>query len=106
QLTPAIPSAPSVSAAANVVSAATALPGPVAPHSWVNIFGSNLSGTTRPWSAADFVNGQMPFSLDGVSVLVNLFGAPRLTYVGYVSPTQVNFLLPPYLSITPTTVHG
>ena len=42
QLTPAIPSAPSVSAAANVVSAATSLPGPVAPNSWVTIFGSNL----------------------------------------------------------------
>jgi uncharacterized protein (TIGR03437 family) len=103
QLTPAIPAAPSVSAA-DVVSAATSLAGPVAPNSWVTIFGSNLSATTRAWSAGDFVNGEMPFSLDGVSVLVNLFGAPRLTCVGYVSPTQINFLLPPDTSITAATV--
>jgi len=50
------------------------------------------------------MNGALPFSLDGVSVLVNLFGAPRLTYVGYVSPTQVNFLLPPDLVATAMTV--
>ena len=37
-------------------------------------------------------------------MIVNLFGAPRLTYVGYVSPTQVNFLLPPDTSITAATV--
>jgi len=103
QLTAAIPAAPSVSAA-NVVSSATSLAGPVAPNSWVTIFGSNLSATTRAWSASDFVNGTMPFSLDGVSVMVNLFGAPRLTCIGYVSPTQINFLLPPDTSITAATV--
>ena len=103
QLIPAIPAVPSVSAA-NVVSAATSLAGPVAPNSWVTIFGSNLAATTRAWSASDFVNGTMPFSLDGVSVMVNLFGAPRLTYVGYISPTQINFLLPPDTSITAATV--
>jgi len=103
QLIPAIPAIPSVSAA-NVVSAATSLAGPVAPNSWVTIFGSNLAATTRAWAASDFVNGTMPFSLDGVSVMVNLFGAPRLTYVGYISPTQINFLLPPDTSITAATV--
>jgi uncharacterized protein (TIGR03437 family) len=103
QLTPAIPVAPSITAS-NVVSAATSLAGPVAPNSWVTIFGSNLSATTRAWAASDFVNGEIPFSLDGVSVMVNLFGAPRLTCVGYVSPTQINFLLPPDLAITGTTV--
>jgi len=46
----------------------------------------------------------MPFSLDGVSVLVGQGGAPRLTYVGYVSPTQVNFLLPSNMAPGPTTV--
>jgi uncharacterized protein (TIGR03437 family) len=37
-------------------------------------------------------------------VLLNQFGAPRLAYVGYVSPTQVNFLLPSDLNATATTV--
>jgi uncharacterized protein (TIGR03437 family) len=103
QLTPAIPTAPTVTAG-NVVSAATNAAGPVAPNSWVTIYGSNLGVTTRGWAEGDFVNSAMPFSLDGVSVVVNLFGAPRLTYVGYVSPTQVNFLLPSDLAATDMTV--
>jgi uncharacterized protein (TIGR03437 family) len=99
QLMPAIPAAPSVTAG-NMVSAATSAAGPVAPNSWVTVYGSNLSVTTRSWADSDFVNGGLPYSLDGVSVL--LFGAPRLAYVGYVSPTQVNFLLPS--DLTPATV--
>ena len=93
QLNPAIPSAPSVTAG-NIVSAATGAPGPMAPNSWVTIYGSNLAVTTRSWSDSDFVNGGMPVSLDGVSVVLSLFGAPRLAYVCYVSPKQINFLLP------------
>jgi uncharacterized protein (TIGR03437 family) len=103
QLSPAIPAAPSVTAG-NIVSAATSVAGPMAPNSWVTIFGSNLGVTTRGWTDSDFVNGQIPFSLDGVSVLLNQFGAPRLAYVGYVSPTQVNFLMPSDLNVTATTV--
>ena len=93
QLTPAIPAAPAVTAG-NIVSAATSVAGPMAPNSWVTIYGTNLGVTTRAWTDSDFVNGRIPFSLDGVSVVLNLFGAPRLAYVGYVSPTQINFLLP------------
>ena len=93
QLTPAIPAAPTVTAG-NIVSAATSVAGPMAPNSWATIYGTNLGVTTRGWTDSDFVNGQIPFSLDGVSVFLNQFGAPRLAYVGYVSPTQINFLLP------------
>jgi uncharacterized protein (TIGR03437 family) len=103
QLTPAIPAAPAVTAG-NVISAVTSLAGPVSPNSWVTVYGTNLGVTTRAWAAGDFVNGAIPFSLDGVSVLLNLFGAPRLAYVGYVSPTQVNFLLPTDLAPTAMTV--
>jgi uncharacterized protein (TIGR03437 family) len=76
----------------------------VSPNSWVTVYGSNLAVTTRSWTDADFVNGAIPASLDGVSVLVNLFGAPRIAYVGYVSPTQVNFVLPSDLAATAVTV--
>jgi uncharacterized protein (TIGR03437 family) len=103
ELTPAIPSSPSVAAGA-VLSAGTYAAGPVSPDSWVSIYGTNLAVPTRAWTAADFRNGAMPSSLDGVSVMVNLFGAPRLAYVGYVSPTQVNFLLPSDIVPTATTV--
>jgi uncharacterized protein (TIGR03437 family) len=65
----------------------------IAPNSWVEIKGSNLgpAGDMRIWAGSDFVNNQLPTSLDGVSVTVN--GVPA--YVYYISPTQVNILTPP-----------
>jgi len=65
----------------------------IAPNSWMEIKGSNLgpAGDTRIWQSSDFVNNQLPTSLDGVSVTVN--GQPA--YVYYISPTQVNILTPP-----------
>ena len=60
-------------------------------NTWVEIKGSNLSQTTRIWMVSDFVSGQMPTQLDGVSVTVDGVSA----YVYYISPTQVNVLLPP-----------
>jgi len=65
----------------------------IAPNTWVQINGSNLgpTGDTRIWQSSDFVNNQLPTSLDGVSVTVN--GQPA--YVYYISPTQVNILTPP-----------
>jgi uncharacterized protein (TIGR03437 family) len=65
----------------------------IAPNLWVEIKGTNLapSGDTRIWQTPDFLNNQLPTSLDGVSVTVN--GVPA--YVYYVSPTQVNILTPP-----------
>lgn len=61
-----------------------------APGSFIEIYGTNLAGTTRGWTTADFNNGAAPTSLDGVSVTVN--GQPA--YVNYVSPTQINVQIP------------
>jgi uncharacterized protein (TIGR03437 family) len=91
QLTPLAPVAPAVT---SIVSAATSAAGPVAANSWITIYGSNLGVTSRSWNAGDFINGAYPTSLDGVSVILTAFGAPRLAYIGYVSPTQLNVLLP------------
>ena len=65
----------------------------IAPNTWVTIVGSNLGppGDTRIWGNSDFVGGQLPTSLDGLSVTVN--GVPAFVY--YISPTQVNILTPP-----------
>jgi len=65
----------------------------IAPNTWVEIKGSNLgpAGDTRIWLISDFVGGQMPTSLDGLSVTVN--GVPA--YIYYISPTQVDILTPP-----------
>ena len=67
----------------------------IAPNTWVEVKGSNLAPAcdTRIWQGSDFVNSQMPTSLDGVSVTVNGMAA----YVYYISPTQVNILTPPDL---------
>jgi uncharacterized protein (TIGR03437 family) len=64
------------------------LNGPFASGAWVTIFGTNLSKTTRIWGTGDFGGGNLPQSLDGVSVKIN--GKPA--YVYYISPTQLNVL--------------
>ncbi|MDQ6707464.1 MAG: peptidylprolyl isomerase [Acidobacteriota bacterium] len=58
--------------------------------SFVEIYGTNLAGTTRQWGSSDFVNGAAPTILDGVSVSVN--GQPAFVY--FVSPGQVNVQVP------------
>jgi hypothetical protein len=60
----------------------------IAPNTWVEIKGMNLSsaGDSRPWQGSDFVNNQLPTSLDGVSVTVN----GKSAYIYYISPAQVN----------------
>ncbi|MGC9946019.1 MAG: TIGR03118 family protein [Bryobacteraceae bacterium] len=80
--------APIVSAA-SVINGASFQPG-IAPNTWVSIKGGNLSGTTRVWDSDDFVNGALPTDIDSVSVAVN----GTYAYVEYVSPGQLNVLLP------------
>ena len=65
----------------------------IAPNTWVEVQGTNLApaGDMRVWQGSDFVNNQLPTSLDGASVTVN--GQPA--YVYYISPTQINILTPP-----------
>jgi len=65
----------------------------IAPNTWVEVKGLNLSkpGDSRIWQQSDFTNGQLPVSLDGVGVTVN----GKSAYVYYISPTQVNILTPP-----------
>jgi len=65
----------------------------IAPNTWVEIKGSNLAnpGDSRTWETADFVGGQMPTTLGGVSATVN----GKSAYVYYISPRQINILTPP-----------
>ena len=64
----------------------------ISPNSWVEIKGSNLSAgtTSRTWQGSDFVGGQMPTQLDGVSATIN----GKAAYVYYISPNQLNVLAP------------
>jgi uncharacterized protein (TIGR03437 family) len=79
--------------AAGLVNAATNLPGPLAPNSWATIYGSNLAWTTVTAGAADITGDQLPTKIVSAGVQILLHGgtpAPLL----FVSPTQINFLVP------------
>jgi|SRR5579863_2957956 len=71
-----------------------------APATWVSIFGTALSTTTYTWQASDFTDGKLPTSLKGVSVTIN--GNPA--YVEYISPTQINVLVPDNTTVGSVTV--
>ena len=72
----------------------------IAEFTWISVFGSNLSSTTRAWKASDMPGGKLPTSLDGVTVTVD--GKPA--YVGYISPTQINALVAADLTLGPVQV--
>jgi uncharacterized protein (TIGR03118 family) len=78
-----------IATATDVVNGASFQPA-IAPNTWVTITGGNLSGTTRIWDSDDFVNSALPTDIDNVSVTVN----GTYAYVEYVSPGQLNVLLP------------
>jgi uncharacterized protein (TIGR03118 family) len=83
----------------NVVNSASGLP-PMAPNTWVSIYGGALSAATRNWQSGDFVNGNLPVSLAGVSATIN--GEPA--YLSYVSPTLVNLLIPADIPAGPAKI--
>jgi uncharacterized protein (TIGR03437 family) len=72
-----------------VVSSASFQPG-VASFAWISLQGTGLAGSSRGWGLADFSNGNLPTTLDGVSVKIN----GRSAYVSYISAQQVNVLAP------------
>jgi len=77
--------------AATVVHAVTGLP-VLAPNTFATIYGKGLAFTTRELLASDLAAGLLPVHLPGtgVQVFVDGINAP----VWYVSPTQINFLIP------------
>jgi uncharacterized protein (TIGR03437 family) len=81
-------SAPTISSGGvtNAVSGAAV----ISPASWVSIYGTNLTATTRLLATADLVNNTIPTTWNGVSVSIN----GKAAFVQYVSPTQINVLAP------------
>jgi uncharacterized protein (TIGR03437 family) len=57
--------------------------------SWITILGTRFSSKTDSWANA-IVGGNLPSSLDGVSVSIG----GQLAYVSYINPTQINALAP------------
>ena len=75
--------------AAGIVNGASFAPG-LAPNTIGSVFGTNLSWDTRGITSADIGAGVMPTSLDNVQLYLE--GWP--VYLYYVSPLQINFLVP------------
>lgn len=88
-LTPA-PSAPKILTGGVVGASAFGAFPTVAPGSWIEIYGSGLSTTTRTWTSGDFQGINAPTFLDGVTVTIG----GQTAFLSYVSPTQVNAQIP------------
>ncbi|MDP9172215.1 MAG: hypothetical protein M3N54_16480 [Acidobacteriota bacterium] len=74
----------------SIVHAATQVAEALAPNTIATVYGTNLSFTTRAAAVSDLSGGSLPLSLDGVAVEVGNFAASLL----YISPGQINFLVP------------
>jgi uncharacterized protein (TIGR03437 family) len=75
---------------ATCVSAATLAQGPIAPASIVAAFGDGLAETTQIPTG-----NQLPLTLAGVSITVKDYsGTVRQAPIFFVSPYQINFLIP------------
>ena len=62
----------------------------VSSGTWLEIYGTNLSATSRVWRGDEFQGNRAPTSLDGVRVNIN--GKPA--FVSFISPNQVNVQAP------------
>jgi len=96
--------APSYTAASVVQAAtqqaATQTGAALAPNTIATIYGKNLAYSTRTATAADLVGAQLPTSLDGVTVFV--YGIPCGLF--YISPGQINFLVPYQVTVASATL--
>ncbi len=77
---------------ADLVNAASGAPGPLAPGTVATLFGTGLAYTTRQQTADDNTGNFLPVLLPGTGVRVFFNNQPAHLY--YVSPTQINFVIP------------
>lgn len=88
-LSASVPAAPVIGPSGVVNGASFQAGAGIAPNSYVTITGTNLASTTDNWNNS-IVGGELPTSLDGVTVTFS--GVPG--YLSYISPTQINVLVP------------
>jgi uncharacterized protein (TIGR03437 family) len=72
----------------------------IAPGSWIEIYGSNLSINSRSWTGADFSGANAPTSLDGTKVTVG----GQAAFIDYISPGQVNAQVPSNVGTGPQAI--
>jgi uncharacterized protein (TIGR03437 family) len=92
--------APSYSGA-SIVHAATQTSDALAPNTIATIYGTNLSWTTHAVATGDLRGGALPTTLEGVTVYVNGISSSLF----FVSPSQINFLIPYDLLVPSATVY-
>jgi uncharacterized protein (TIGR03437 family) len=90
--------------AAGIANSAANVAGYYAPNSFLSIYGTNLSYVTGSLGLGDLIGGNLPADgvIQGTEVGVLIGNVP--SYVFYVSPNQVNVLIPTYLIPGPVTL--
>jgi uncharacterized protein (TIGR03437 family) len=86
----------------SIANSAAGVSGLYAPNTFVTIYGQNLAYTTRALLPSDIAGGTLPTVLPGTGLRVLLNGISANIY--YVSPTQVNFLVPTSLIAGPVNL--
>ena len=69
-------------------------------NTYLEIYGTDFSVSTRLWTGADFNGVNAPTSLDGVSVTIN----DKPAFVYYISPTQINVNTPEDTQTGPVSI--
>jgi uncharacterized protein (TIGR03437 family) len=94
--------APSISSGGVVSASAFGGFTAASPGSWIEIYGANLSSSTRGWGGSDFNGLSAPTTLSGISVSVG----GQAAFVDYISPSQINALIPSNVTsgVQPITV--
>ncbi|HEY1218652.1 MAG TPA: FG-GAP-like repeat-containing protein, partial [Bryobacteraceae bacterium] len=88
-----------ISGQLNDFNGASFLSGPIAPNSFVSAFGSSLATVTQP------AGSSYPTNLGGTTVTItDALGVARLAQLSYVSPTQVNYIVPSGTALGQATV--
>ena len=82
--------------AASIVNAADNQSGALAPNTLGTIYGANLAYSTAAITLNDIQGGVLPIVLGTSETRVFVNNYPADLY--YVSPTQINFLVPPNLN--------
>ncbi len=89
--------------AASIVNAADNQSGELAPNAIGTVYGTNLAYSTSAVSADDIRGGELPIRLGPSETMVFINNLPAALF--YVSPTQINFLVPPNLLPGPASVY-
>jgi uncharacterized protein (TIGR03437 family) len=88
--------------ASSIVNAASNQVGPIAPNTIVSLYGTDLAYITRGITADDLHGQVLPTTLGGTGVRILVGRLSANVY--FISPTQINFLVPASLLAGPVDV--